>query len=391
MDWGLRPSGTAAARLHSDLLELAAGQYRGRRFHRRKHSIVISALIANLAKSDGTQIRYQRGKEAYCGSDKPPAIGCEVMVRVVDSLESSNLIETKLGYFDRSRGCGAASLMRAKRPLARLLSDAILREEVNVALPENLRLVIARDFPRSIAESAEAQESRNTLSEYNQLLNSRKIQLPGRAPLVAQYLCRIFNRDWNHGGRFYRGTWQNMPSEERRLLSINDSPVVELDYGELHLRMLYADEGINPQGDAYQIDGFERRAMKTAALIAINAENFRSARNCLQQRANWGEIPKIPTPSETLNAFAEAHPQLRKHLWSGVGLRLQNRDSELAHHILSQTTARGILALPVHDSFIVAEKHEGFLRDAMRTVYLESVGFEPKISVKRRPGSLGPI
>lgn len=49
---------------------------------------------------------------------------------------------------------------------------------------------------------------------------------------------------------------------------------------------------------------------------------------------------------------------------------------------LARTTALGVVALPVHDSAIVARQHKGELREAMEVAYREHVGYEPRIEGK---------
>ena len=45
-------------------------------------------------------------------------------------------------------------------------------------------------------------------------------------------------------GRLYGGWWQGLPSGERlEDISIDESPVVELDFGQMNVRLLYAEVG----------------------------------------------------------------------------------------------------------------------------------------------------
>jgi hypothetical protein len=95
------------------------------------------------------------------------------------------------------------------------------------------------------------------------------------------FLVRIFNIDFQHGGRFYRGVESVVPQEIRKYFAFNDMPTVELDYSGLHLRMLYNQIGRNIKKDPYTIDKsgnpFLRSALKQMSLTMINAANKKSA------------------------------------------------------------------------------------------------------------------
>lgn len=384
IDWNLRVAGPSGEDLRGQLTDLVGRHYDGKRFHYRKHSFAVGGLLANLLRCDGDWLRYQRNRNAYYGISAPRGISLGAVARTIECFTEHGLLTNRLGYYDRARGCGAVSLLQASESLHELLGDCALHE---VEIADDVELLVCRDFPKNrtaTREHPEANRMRCELREYNNLLAASAVQCRGRRPLLGQYVCRVFNRSWNLGGRFYRGSWQNMPGKERRKLSIDGNEVVELDYGELHLRMLYADEQIDLEGDAYAIDGVERKVMKITALVALNAESHVSARDCLQYEMNKGRLPKTHKPAELLEIFARAHPRLGKYLGRGVGLSLQNRDSELVRRVLQDMTELGVLALPVHDSLIVPEQHEGALLASMRAAYVDCLGVEPKIAVKRR-------
>ena len=60
-----------------------------------------------------------------------------------------------------------------------------------------------------------------------------------------KFVRRIFSRgDWNSNGRFYGGFWQQVGSEYRKHIFINDNPTVEVDYKGLHAAILSAEKGV---------------------------------------------------------------------------------------------------------------------------------------------------
>ena len=59
--------------------------------------------------------------------------------------------------------------------------------------------------------------------------------------LSQKVLARIFiNNSFGEGGRFYRGWWQNVPSEYRPYITINSKLTQEHDYSQLNPNMIYS-------------------------------------------------------------------------------------------------------------------------------------------------------
>ena len=57
--------------------------------------------------------------------------------------------------------------------------------------------------------------------------------------LSKRFLVRIFtNGSFKEGGRFYRGWWQNVPSEYRQFITIDTKKTKEYDYSQLNPNMI---------------------------------------------------------------------------------------------------------------------------------------------------------
>ena len=115
-------------------------------------------------------------------------------------------------------------------------------------------------------------EIRRDLEAYNQLLRDTHVDIATlEEPFVVRtkkdgstqrikidqskkFVRRIFSRaDWNCNGRFYGGFWQQVGSEYRKNIYINDSPTVEVDYKGLHAAILSAEKDIVYDGDMYDL------------------------------------------------------------------------------------------------------------------------------------------
>ena len=78
-------------------------------------------------------------------------------------------------------------------------------------------------------------------------------------------LTRIFsNERFDHGGRFYRAWWHNVPSGYRRYITIDGKRSCEYDYSQLHPHMVYFLRGERWEEDAYDcvFDGEYRDIVK---------------------------------------------------------------------------------------------------------------------------------
>ena len=92
---------------------------------------------------------------------------------------------------------------------------------------------------------------------------------------TARTLVRIFsNGSFKEGGRFYRGWWQNVPSEYRKHITIDMKHTVEYDFSQLNPHMLYyAYNKELGSEDAYDrvLDGEHRGLVKSACNAMILA------------------------------------------------------------------------------------------------------------------------
>jgi hypothetical protein len=212
-------------------------------------------------------------------------------------------------------------------------------------------------------------------------------------PNLALLYNRTFVRgSWDCGGRFYADV-QNAPSDWRKHMRIGGEPVVELDYDNLHIAMLYAEEEKRLDGDAYNItsefdlgeemdeviglreDEIEfyrrrqRKVVKRALNVLINAENYQSAYKALKHHG-WTEEIDAPLANDVFKPLVDAlrkkHESISDHFHSDAGIRLQRKDSDLAYEVMTETGAIGI-----HDGFVIEASREEELRRAMKRAFAE--------------------
>jgi len=201
---------------------------------------------------------------------------------------------------------------------------------------------------------------------------------------AARTVYRVFNNsDWEQGGRFYGAWWTSCPSRLRPYILINGKRTVEVDYSGLHAAMLYAQDGQPIPNDPYERcltkmgNKAERKLVKQTFNALLNADGVNRI----------GEIEDY-SPEITGRSWDDfkwhivsKYPEFRQHFGSGVGLRLQRKDSDLAEKVMFRFAAMRYACLPVHDSFIVHHGLQGELDQIMRKVFEAEFGVSGNVGV----------
>lgn len=361
-------------------------------------------------------------------------IGYDHVKRVTDFLEQHGYIDEivpgypDLGNPDKSK----LSLMRATDKLIK-----IMREDHKVLLPmvkpkvltkseertETIilkRIKLDRDRKaklKAYRDNAETRQMRQNLDRLNDLLDRTSILLDisdaelqqlhqrirderddtidddkkrGLIDLSRKRLRRIFNNgSFEFGGRYYGGWWQNIPREYRQFIRLNGKDVVECDFSGMHINMLYALERVPPpSGDVYQLDQFTdvvRDYLKRLLLILINSESTSEAYRAIMDRRDpdFLELPdEVDSVESIFNAFCDKHKPISHHFCSGIGIWLQNLDSQIADKVMMAFVDMGHPILPMHDSFIVHHGWESHLQKLMDKAFEEVMGMQCGVDLK---------
>ena len=175
----------------------------------------------------------------------------------------------------------------------------------------------------------------------------------------------VFNNNFRQGGRIYGGWWQCAPKADRRQSTFDGDPVVELDHAQLYPR-LYWRSGRRLEGDAYTLPGWERDDAKLAFNVLVNAGSYPEAVGAIAQKLKGGNRKQA---AQLIAALKDRHGAIPRFFHSGAGLKLQAIDADMAERVLAELLKRNVVALPIHDSFLVQKRHEGLLREAMDASY----------------------
>jgi uncharacterized lipoprotein YehR (DUF1307 family) len=213
-------------------------------------------------------------------------------------------------------------------------------------------------------------------------LSERITQDPDKQPidLSKRTLTRIFtNGSFEEGGRFYRGWWQNVPSEYRKFITIDESVTTEYDFSQLSPHMLYfAYNHELGEVDAYDrvLDGEHRDVVKQAFNAMVQSSSPLNQKpdkiNMDGLEMDWRELRQ---------RILDAHKPIQDLFFTGIGNKLQFKDSCVAESVMLQFAKQSQVALPIHDSFIMREGFAGDLEEAMRRAFYDE--FQADIPIKR--------
>ena len=338
------------------------------------------------------------------------------LVRVFDHLEALELADSALGFFYRGQEVekGKSSRVRAKSNLIeRLTREYAFTPELIQSHPDT-EIILLRNTEKKPADYNDtgrngAAAKRAFLRSYNAFLESQYIDLDAdgfkpsvdlRIDLSRKQMIRVFNNNsFELGGRLYCGWWQEIPSDLRQRIIINNMKTVEHDYSGVHIHLLYAQEGkdFSKYGrDAYTLPDYSddpktRNLFKSLLLIAINAAPLLNpdgtikmtgatrALHALHRKVRtWpDDYPdQLPDLKQALSDFGKYHAQIKHHFYQGRGLGLMYRDSRIAEDVLKMMMSQNIPVLPIHDSFVCPKLDEDQLVEAMKVAYRKHCNFD---------------
>jgi len=186
--------------------------------------------------------------------------------------------------------------------------------------------------------------------------------------LTKRTLARIFiNNSFEEDGRFYRGWWQNVPSEYRPFITIDSKLTTEYDFSQLNPNMIYNRYNHELGSvDAYDrvLDGEHRKIVKQV----FNA--------MMQAKSDLGQKPKKINLDEVgmswkelKEAILKAHKPIKDLFLTGLGNRLQFENSQITENVILQFVKVDVPVLPVDDNFIMHHVYAeyGELEEAIRS------------------------
>lgn len=192
----------------------------------------------------------------------------------------------------------------------------------------------------------------------------------------ARRLVRIFNNDsFSQGGRLWGGFWANLKKDVRRNdILIVGEPIVELDYGQMTLRLLYGKVGAPmPEGDLYDIRSLGSREGVKKIIIAALSVNKRQFR--MPQGARKYFSDDI-TYEHVLTTISEHHAAVSDYFFKGIGMELMFMETEILIDVLLKVQAQGMVALPFHDGVLTSQSTAQAVKEIMEEVFKKKIGVD---------------
>lgn len=387
---------------------------------KEQQSIFIKNLF--LAALNKKKLAIHLGRNYYVKNAKYDKISYKCSLKIINYLEERGYVRLIRG--GSVKGIWKISRLELSHELVKLL---LVNVTSGYAKDDYEKLVVLRDSDGmdvdyrgkpeydSFQEKIEAWDER--LFNYNQSLIDHTyhgfFETIGHIqvhPSLFQ-LRRIFNHSsFSLGGRLYGGVHQNWSKDARAKMLINNKPVIELDYSGCMIRMMYHLKGTEcPYKDPYlavveksnlikskltplATKGL-REVVKVALITMVNNSSLNNATSSLNHSFFVSEeedslnsiVQKYDLDvvhgfvGKLMDAILKVHPELSKFFEKKCASLFQCLDSEIALNIISRLEELGIVGLPIHDSFIVEERYEKQLREAMVECYKKILKFEPVI------------
>lgn len=321
------------------------------------------------------RVSYSRSRNYYDNRVNHPILTYRKTLGAVDAFDAGGWIE----HFRQRPGIrGEQSSMAASPALIDAMGNLLRsRPDLPLELPRpGLMLRDPDKRPLVLPSTREVARMGGKVHEINEALVSIDARDPS-GNLMTAPVSRIFNGSLRRGGRFYAhgASWQNLKRDLRKSMTLSGEPVVELDFATLHPAMLYAEAGASMPGDCYAVPGWPRPLVKRGMLVVLNAGTLHSARlaiaHCDEMLAlGHSDQTALDAASRLIADIKAIHRPIARFFHSDAGARLMRRESDMAEHILFDLMGENIVALPVHDSFLVpASKRDALETAMMRAAY----------------------
>ncbi|TGU71032.1 hypothetical protein E4633_11820 [Geomonas terrae] len=370
-----------------------------KRWHERHNEhlrLIIVNIYKNYCVNTTLYTSYSRNRNAYNLISRYNVIKIryDATVKIIDALKQLAYIEGVKGFSFKEQKRFRNARMKATDKLIQLLEERFEFSPTFIGRADDEEVIILKDAEKKLIDYTETNETtktRQNLQFINSLYQSHfiglrisereidKLNEKARAkqrldhddqPEFIDYsrikMKRIFNNSlFTEGGRFYNGWWQSVPSRYRPYITIDNETTIEIDFSGYHANILYIIEGLPvPEDDVYRVcdlPNSARKPLKRIFNILLNSKNMngaiKAAKDMILEEGYTDLFANVSIKS-VISAFQEKHAPIRKYILSGFGIKLQYIDSKIAEGIMLNLGRQGIVALGIHDSFIVQRKYK---------------------------------
>lgn len=373
-------------------------------------NIVITNLISCLTR--GSKLIYSRHNASAKVGDATTVYRVK---KVVAFLEEKGYVISSVGKASRNEEDRTISVITYTDLFVDKFCDEDSQDQVkqiNKKKPKVVRSKIVQECEESYIENFETfvirsgdkqsinfkktKEIKQMIDFVKQLniTNNKHEILNDLGEPMNNLYCRVFNDSIDYGGRFYRAEVLSLSQKDRKRrlgLTIDGSPVVEVDYSSLHFRICTSWMGFEYDDvDVLQecvytaivedkSNDVDRNLVKRAVNVMYNCSSKRQAYGVMD-----GVIAKLDKEKEALFRSFKDGKEVVDHVYASYpamqryfckkepfGMLLQNADSMLAADVLKVFVEQDKPILCVHDSFIVKQEDEELLVNTMGDKFRE--------------------
>ena len=317
----------------------------------------------------------------------------KTLTKILDSLadERLGLIRMEMGY-RTDTGDRKKTAIRASHRFCCLVHEIGL-SPLDIGELERPEPIELKTFPPCQGKKGQRIDYKDTdktltfrseMQDINRHLRAARIDYTGRAAVDfnQRQLRRSFTRErFDSGGRLFGGFWQGMSKADRlRHIKINGEDVVELDYGQIMPRLVYASVGRLPSmRDLYAIPEFEqhragvKKVMSSMLFVEQPLSRFPKGTREL--------FPRRTKVQDVTGAVIAAHPEIASKFFRGIGHQCQFRESQILVEVLRILNANDVTALPIHDAILVPASASSLAERVMLHTFKRKTGIDGEVSI----------
>lgn len=366
--------------------------------HKKELWVFITAAVSPIKNNLSGSIFSMR-KEDYTKANKlnNSKISYVKCKRIIDKLDDLGYITLYKGFYDHSESLSLKSCFIINDKL-RLLFDRINIDKVGRPLPIETYVELkdskTKEIITELSKLKGIKNKRELVKKYNEML--LKFDIRCKSHRVSAVYKRVFTDLLDLHGRWYsHGSFQTTSSLLRPFITINGVKTTEVDFRQMHPRILMELDGIKkpmnwePYTDISDITGGCKKESRTlskfALMCLLNCETTGKAKSalfkyfCDDKNKENRVIPSLKLPKGSVNKIFERLLEKNKEIshWFGkekLWAVLQHYDSEIASFIIDKFIKLGKCILPWHDSFVVQVGDRDLLINIMREAWESVLG-----------------
>lgn len=385
--------------------------------------------LIKAVKLSQKEISFSSDRNRYTkvilnGNEIKTDVGYIATMQMMELLSDLGLITITKGYKVNTEFSGVKSksgYFTLTQSLVNLVEDNVDLHRVRIGTKRSV--VVLRDDNKtdlSFTETRYTKEIINVLSKYNKMMDKHTVMY--KDVQLDTGLARIFNNDFNSGGRLYvtGGSYQTIPSQTRNMITIDGKPTAEVDIKGSHISILHTMVGsrllkgydpyeIEMQGVAeydlpkqsFMLDTVDakhnpfRNLVKVALLIMINADSHGKAVGAMEAKIEsqihlaLDKIEDKPVEELALLRFyglknidvrelfrriKKKHKVISEYFCSGAGVWLQKMEGDIFTKAVDRCVDEDIPVLVIHDSMRCIDTDVTKVSSFIETAWLDVVG-----------------